>query len=270
MKIKPTPQTIWQRPAFLPYVHPPLTDEVILLAERQLGCTLPTEFLDVLRVQNGGSIRFRIPESMGDMIAGIGPSFPSITDFDLMESQDYVDFPLEGLVPFDGDGHWYRCLDFRENGTTPSVAYVDVECNFEYLTADTFSSFLDQMELDIENELVLKNVENVDDAIARLEKLFNSHFKVSISNIGVKQLTLQTGKERHACFWITSNKVAHGYADSGESSEKFRFEGQALLFPELRPETVIFEAPEGYIEFYRAALGDAGLELVGIEEAISN
>src|SRR5205085_8863331 len=97
MRVKPTAETIWQRPAYLPYVHPPLTDEVVRTAERQLGCTLPTEFLDVLRVQNGGGIRFRRPESMGDMIAGIGTSFPSITDFDLMEAEDYVDFPLEGL-----------------------------------------------------------------------------------------------------------------------------------------------------------------------------
>jgi hypothetical protein len=98
MAIKPTPETIWKRPAYLPYVHAPLTDEAIRKAEKTLGCALPTAFLNVLRVQNGGPIRFRIPESMGDMIAGIGASFPSITDFDLSECQANVDFSLDGLA----------------------------------------------------------------------------------------------------------------------------------------------------------------------------
>jgi hypothetical protein len=265
MKIKPTPKTIWKRPAYLPYVHPPLTDEAILQAEKQLGCALPTEFLDVLRVQNGGPIRFRIPDSLGDMIAGIGPSFPSITDFDLMEAQGYVDFSLEGLVPFDGDGHWYRCLDFRTNDKSPGVSYIDVECNGEYQIADTFSSFLELMELDIERELAIKNVANLGDAKRQLEALFGSAFEQRVSNLGVPYLTCQTGSEWDHCFWITGNKVARGY--SGEDPDTFQFEGETLLFPELSPDAVIFEAPDNHIDSYRTLLRDAGLVLVDIESA---
>jgi hypothetical protein len=67
------------------------------------------------------------------------------------------------------------------------------------------------------------------------------------------------------CFWITDNKVAHGY--SGEDPSNFQFEGEALLFPELSPDAVIFEAPEDRIDSYRASLRDAGLLLVDIESA---
>jgi len=259
MKIKPTPETLWKRPAYLPYVHLPLADEVITHAEKHLGCTLPDDFLNVLRVQNGGAIRFRTPNSSSELIAGIGPTFPSITTFYLKDSEEYVDFSLDGLVAFDGDGHWYHCLDFRSDAKNPSVSYVDLECNSEHQIADTFSSFLELLELDIKNELVITNVSNLDDARSRLQELFGSQLQQ-----GVPYWMCHAGKNRNDCFWITGNKVARGY--SGEP-DSFRFEGNALLFPELSPDAVFFESSVGHLDSYRAILRDAGLELVDIESA---
>lgn len=265
MKIKPTPETIWKRPAYLPYVHAPLTDDVISAAEKQLGVTLPKDFLDLLRVQNGGPIRFCLPDSVGDKIAGIGSSFPSITGFDLAGNQEYVDFPLDGLVPFDGDGHWYHCLDFRSNEKYPAVAYVDVECNSEMRIANSFREFLSLMKLKLETELLIQSVVDIDDAKAKLEAIFNAPFSHEVSTIGVPQWTCKTGPEWDACFWITSNKVAGGY--SGRSPEEFRFKGESLLFPELNQHAVIFEAPENRIESYRERIHAGGLALVNIEKA---
>lgn len=39
------------------YNHPPLTDELVTEAERQLRVRLPEEYLALLRVQNGGYTR---------------------------------------------------------------------------------------------------------------------------------------------------------------------------------------------------------------------
>lgn len=265
MAIKPTPETIWKRPAYLPYVHAPLTDEAIRKAEKILGCALPTAFLDILRVQNGGPIRFRIPESVGDLIAGVGNFFPSITTFDLKDCQAYVGFSLDGLVPFDGDGHWYLCLDFRHNDKNPSVSHIDVECNGEYTIADTFSGFLNLMELDIDGELLIQNATNMHDTRVRLETLFRSPFEQKVSNLGVPYLKCQPGNKWDQCFWITGNKVAHGY--SGDDPSNFQFEGETLLFPELSPDAIIFEAPEEYMDSYHALLREAGFVLVDIESA---
>jgi len=120
--------TIWKVPAYLPYLQPPLTDEAVEAAEQRIGYKLPSEYLDLLRKQNGGYIRFSLPEMVHDSIAGIGPYFPSLTKLDWGEWQEQVIFPLQGLVPFDGDGHWYLCLDFRDSSRTPSITHADIEC----------------------------------------------------------------------------------------------------------------------------------------------
>lgn len=265
MKIKPTPETIWKRPAYLPYVQPALTDALVAQAESELGHELPEVFLDILRVQNGGPIRFSIPDACGDQIAGIGPSYPSITDDTFQDHQEYVGYPLDGLVPFDGDGHWYHCLDYRDKAVEPAVSYIDIECNSQNRIADSFADFLQLMELTLENELVLQNVADFDDAQQRLKAIFEAEFEHEISNLGVPNAVLKTGKEWDECFWISPNTVAYGY--SGENPETFEFQGDALLFPELPRTTVIFEAPVEYIDLYRSRLLDAGLALVDIHTA---
>src|SRR5690349_6685321 len=109
-----SPETIWSVPAYLPYLQPQITDAKIQTAEKRIGFKLPPEYIALLRIQNGGYIRYRLPDSVHEVIAGIGPHFPSITDFDWEEAQKFVSFKLKGLVPFDGDGHWHLCLDYRQ------------------------------------------------------------------------------------------------------------------------------------------------------------
>ena len=122
---------IWRVPAYLPYLQPPLTNDAVANAEEIIGYSLPEELLALLWKQNGGYIRLSLPEMVHDSIAGIGPHFPSLINFDWDEVQEYVSFQLQGLVPFDGDGHWHLCMDYRADSERPSVAYVDVECDSE-------------------------------------------------------------------------------------------------------------------------------------------
>ena len=185
-KIRPTPETIWKHPAYLKYVQPALTAQVVQQAEERLGCKLPESFLDLLRVQNGGYIRFHFQDSVGEMITGIGPQFPSMIDTflpDLLNAQEYVNFSLNELVPFDGDGHWYLCLDYRDGREMPCVSYIDVECDCQNHLADSFSDYLAGMELRLDNDWVLKNVTDIDDAKDKLEKLFENKFVVLNFNL---------------------------------------------------------------------------------------
>ena len=56
-----TSETIWQVPAYLPYLQPPLTDAAVAAAEAAIGYKLPPDYLNLLRKQNGGYIRYSLP-----------------------------------------------------------------------------------------------------------------------------------------------------------------------------------------------------------------
>ena len=97
---KRTLHSIWQVPIFLPYRQPPLTDDALANAEKLIGYKLPVKYIELLNIQNGGYIRCKGLKGLNEVIYGIGPYFPNITDFDWTDED--VSFELNGLVPFDG------------------------------------------------------------------------------------------------------------------------------------------------------------------------
>ena len=44
-----TPETIWQVPAYLPYLQPPLTKAAVRAAEEKIGYKLPIDYLNLFR-----------------------------------------------------------------------------------------------------------------------------------------------------------------------------------------------------------------------------
>ena len=92
MTLGATVSHIWRVPAYLPYLQPPLTRGMVARAEEQIGFSLPQEYLRLLAKQNGGYIRYALPDKVHDIIAGIGPHFPSLTAFNWDDSgNDTVD-----------------------------------------------------------------------------------------------------------------------------------------------------------------------------------
>jgi hypothetical protein len=53
-----TLETIWSVPAYLPCLQPALSDRLVQDAEAIVGHRLPSAYLDILSVQNGGYIRY--------------------------------------------------------------------------------------------------------------------------------------------------------------------------------------------------------------------
>jgi hypothetical protein len=135
------------------YNHPPLTDEMLIVAEKELGVKLPTEYLALLRAQNGGYTQgFGFPMTqtawakdhipLHDM-AGI------VTDPKIRTAQNILDtayLTKEWGLPsrqvlLSGEGHWWITLDYRK-GDIPSVAWIDVECDQDLQVARSFTEFL--------------------------------------------------------------------------------------------------------------------------------
>ncbi len=236
--MRATADTIWNVPAYLPYLQPPLTDQAIASAEEAIGYKLPSEYLNLLRKQNGGYIRFSLPEMIHDKIAGIGPYFPSLTGFDWDECQDYVSFALQGLVPFDGDGHWYLCMDYRKNAQVPVITFADIECDQETRVADSFADYLGMLRICAEDEYVLAGVSDVEKLKADLSRQLGVPFDPTDTwahGYPIERARLG-GKQNPQWLWISPNTVPRGFVrtdDPRYSALKDIMPGFAERFPGL-------------------------------------
>ncbi|QDU83742.1 SMI1 / KNR4 family protein [Planctomycetes bacterium Pla163] len=136
------------------YKNPPLTEAALALAEERLGVTLPPEYVDLLRVQNGGyTARFAYPMSTQtswaddhvpfDEMAGVvvDPDHGGVHNILLSQSmaEEWELPPNQVLLA--GDGHWWITLDYR-GSTVPAVAWLDVETGEDIEVAPTFRDFL--------------------------------------------------------------------------------------------------------------------------------
>jgi len=137
------------------YEHPPLTDEMVVIAEQALKIKLPEEYLALLRLQNGGETHgFGFPMSVQTSCAKDHVPFSDMTgiviDPEICTAQNILDTenmtqewdlpPRQALLC--GDGHWWITLDYRQ-GDRPSVAWIDVECDQDTQVAPSFAAFLE-------------------------------------------------------------------------------------------------------------------------------
>ena len=246
-----TPENIWQVPAYLPYVQPPLTDAAVSRAEEKIGSKLPTDYLNLLKKQNGGYIRFSLPDRVHDMIAGIGPHFPSLTDFDWEESQEYVSFPLKGLVPFDGDGHWHLCLDYRKHKTSPTVTYGDVECDRESAIAASFADYLANLEIDVGEDYVVEAAgAQIEQVIAGLSAALCIAFEPPEAFApGYPTYRARLGTESNPQWlWLSPNTVPRGFVRTNDrryAELKNLMPGCAQRFPAVPENACIFSVTDG-------------------------
>jgi hypothetical protein len=135
--------------------HPPLTGEMLADAESRLGVTLPGEYVQLLRIQNGGYTRgFKFPmpprvstaaeDELFDELFGIVTDPEIDTGSNVLESGYYTeewDLPPRQVL-LCGDGHTWISLDYR-HGPVPSVVWIDVECEEEIQIAPSFAAFLE-------------------------------------------------------------------------------------------------------------------------------
>ncbi len=145
------PQKFWSSNY---YNNPPLSDEMIRMAESELSVKLPGAYLDLLRIQNGGytygfvyktaePTRVAKDHIMLESLAGIIPEPPSQISQNILATQHLVkEWGLpDRQVLISGEGHWWITLDYR-NGEIPTVMWLDVEFDQELQLAQTFDEFL--------------------------------------------------------------------------------------------------------------------------------
>jgi len=138
--------SVWRVPAYLPYVHAPLTDETVKAAEAELGVTLAGILSRTAARTERGLFALQVAEIHSRAAVGHGEGYPNILEQRVWLDLDEAEQPKGGelLVPFDGDGHWYMCLDYRapRPHAEPTVSYIDVEIGEQSPIAPTLLPFV--------------------------------------------------------------------------------------------------------------------------------
>lgn len=222
-----SPARYWAVPAYLDYVQPPLTTEAIAAAEAQLGVRLSDVYLALLRHQNGGYTRGA--REGANRVFGIGPNYPSIT-LDQAWWRPRKSNPgawaperPELLIPFDGDGHWDMCLDYRDVGPQgePSVTLIDLEARRECPVAADFLAYLKGLEDDsTAGAIRVYGDLSVEQVARRLAALLGAGAP-SVDSLShgypTWRIALPTGSDRWC--WCTPNRVPAAFRRKGRTVE---------------------------------------------------
>lgn len=237
-----TAQTIWSLPAYLPDLQPPLTDTMLADAEAKIGQALPKEYVDLLRVQNGGYIRYELPGRLNESIFGIGPGYPCLVAVEWDEAQENVSFPLQGLYPFDGDGHWNLCLDYRKTPNAPTVQYVDVECDSQTRVAGSFAEYLSMLRVKVRDDEYV--VEGGGDIEAIKSALLSAGLKVKFNPPDFYSQGYAIHTARYGDGWInlSPNTVPRGFVRTDHyryNELKDLLPGEASRYPEAPADSCI-------------------------------
>lgn len=245
MRLK-DPKLIWQVPIYLPYLQPTLTDNIIKDAELKIGHKLPVEYVSLLRIQNGGYIRYSLPNTPHEVIAGIGPMFPSITEFGWIEEYERsLSFELGGLVPFDGDGHWNICFDYRKNKIEPEITYIDTETDYETKIAGSFKDYLNLLVLKTDGEYVIQTDDPLEDAVKNISASTGIMFEEP--DTFAHGYPIYRGKVSEAWIWVSPNKVSKGFVRSNDNRYeelKHWMEKSSLRYPELSENDLLISSSE--------------------------
>ncbi len=215
---------LWRTPFDSAKQHA-LSDEMVRDAEQRLGVKLPAAYIDILKVQNGGYLRYDtypspVPTSWSrdhigvDHIMGIGPG----------EAGDILATPYlveewempKGIVLLSGDGHTWVALDYRTCGPTgePSVTWFDNEMEEEVALAPNFQTFVDGL-VDGDHRHIFGFVgvgETADQLLAGLGQAFNTSFTSStpFPSFSGPLSAWNRYMDRERDLWVYPNKDAAG------------------------------------------------------------
>jgi hypothetical protein len=219
-------KNIWRTPKYLPYVQPFLTDETIKEAEIKMGYKLPKEYLELLHIQNGGYIRYTIDEAPHSQISGIGPYYPSITNFEWLKEYEGLSFEIDGLFPFDGDGHWNLCLDYRKNKDEPEITYIDTEIDFEKPIAKNFKEYIGKLIIETDNEFVIETNFTIEELAEIISNVADIKFEEPDSF--AHGYPIYRSKYNDSWVWLSPNKVQSGFVRENDNRYE---ELKSLMLP---------------------------------------
>ena len=133
--------TIWTEDDYLKLA--PINDELIKKAEEVLNVKLPESYINLLKEQNGGTLRLDAhPTSEPNSWADDHVNVSGLYGISFDENESSI---LENLVLLSGDGHTWIALDYRNVAENPPVIFIDNEVEQIIELAPNFESFLQNL-----------------------------------------------------------------------------------------------------------------------------
>ena len=136
------------------YNNPPLTDKMVSVAENELQVKLPTLFIELLKIQNGGytngfAFPMTVKTTWSENHVPLSELFGIVTDKAIETAHNILDTQYmieewglpEKQVLLTGDGHWWITLDYRQS-EIPSLRWIDIECDQDIHIANNFEDFI--------------------------------------------------------------------------------------------------------------------------------
>ena len=204
---------IWRSPLSLGLIQPQLTQKMITEAENLLGFSLPKEYIDLLQIQNGGSIRFTLKDTLHNNIFGIGPYSLSITDFSNSDDEVLKILAQRNMYPFDavGDGE-YLCFEYnRRTKNPPKITYLSFNphyktkgfiFNYDFTVAKSFSAYLKKLKMDTIGIWIIKSKNDLEKIIEEV----SDKSKIIFETLGQSKNFKYS--ENGNNLYVSSNKVS--------------------------------------------------------------
>ena len=125
----------WQERPKYKHIEYPINDEILKKAENLLNIKFPHSFIDLMKIQNGGELKYPyfilsgvdtegIPERV--KLSYILPIHFENDDLSILSSKELlkeVDLP-KGFIVLWTDFHYWVVLDYRNTKDNPSVMYI--------------------------------------------------------------------------------------------------------------------------------------------------
>lgn len=242
-------KNIWSIPKYLPYVQATLDEALINEAEAKIGFKFPKEYIELLQIQNGGYIRYTLSGTPHHQISGIGPYYPSITNFEWLSEYEELSFEVKNLFPFDGDGHWNICLDYRTNKEHPQITYIDTETDWERVIAESFQGYLDKLVLNYDVKFVIDSALSREALLLEISKCLDIKFQEPSS--AHHGYPIYVAEYKKTWIQLSPNKVPAGFIREGEKRYdelKSQMEEMTLRYPELSDKTYFIGGLDGVID----------------------
>jgi hypothetical protein len=178
---------IWQEDSDY-YKLEPLTDEMVKKAEEKLKIKLPQSYINILKDQNGGYIKFNsyptdVPTSWADDHINVDYILGISLEDGILKSEYFIEeweMP-QGLVLFNGDGHTWIAFDYRHVSSEPPIVYIDNEDEKIIKIANHFDEFLEG--------LYTEESEPFDEVELQMKEYSKEEFETLIQQDNVEEIS---------------------------------------------------------------------------------